>query len=86
MKTWHVDERHDQNAIADRKRWRAVVDVASLLFLGRLVRSMSGFGKRGFVRITVLGIQGQFLLPHWSFVFSVERPGFYASIQKPYIM
>ena len=26
IKTWHVDERHDQNAIAARKRWKAVVE------------------------------------------------------------
>ena len=26
LKTWHVDERYDQNAIAARKRWKAVVE------------------------------------------------------------
>ena len=26
LKTWRVDERYDQNAIAARKRWRAVVE------------------------------------------------------------
>ena len=26
LKTWRIDERYDQNAIAARKRWRAVVE------------------------------------------------------------
>ena len=54
VKTWHVDERHDQIAIAAKNDGRLLLSVTSLLFLGRLVRSMPGFGKKGFVRITLL--------------------------------
>ena len=54
LKTWEVDERYDQQTIAARKGWKAVLSAVSLPFLGLLVRSMSGSGGKEFVRIILL--------------------------------